>query len=154
MRRPEPIAPRFWAKVQKTEGCWVWTAGVRKGRGNNGGYGVMKADRQNRGAHVVSWFLHHGEWPTLCVLHTCDNRRCVNPAHLFLGTRAENNADMATKSRAPHSEERATKLTTIAVLGIRALRQEGWKHRELAEEFGISMGHVDAILARRKWAHV
>lgn len=87
---------RFWAKVQKSSGCWEWQACT-----NGAGYGIVgiggkRVDR----AHRVSYRLHKGEIPAgLFVCHTCDNRRCVRPDHLFLGTNQDNVDDMVTKGR-------------------------------------------------------
>jgi hypothetical protein len=94
------ILARFWSKVHKTETCWLWTASKR-----NKGYGALcwwlnGKEVQSR-AHVFSYRLHCGDIPAgLCVLHQCDKPACVNPMHLFLGTRADNNRDMFVKGRA------------------------------------------------------
>lgn len=90
------------SKVQKCDnGCWIWTASVHR---KNGGYGQIQLGRRGEGvakAHRVSYELHCGPIPDeLMVLHRCDNRRCVNPEHLFLGTAQDNTDDMIQKKRA------------------------------------------------------
>jgi hypothetical protein len=157
MRRP--LADRFWSRVQKTESCWLWTGQLRQRsdrKESNGRYGVLTLGRNagNKGAHVVSWFLAHGEWPTLCVLHTCDTPACVNPAHLFLGTNADNVADKLAKGRQPHGDQRASKLSSENVLELFALRRAGWLGRDLALRYGINIGYVYHILSGRKWARL
>lgn len=99
--RPIDLATRFWSKVLKTDGCWLWM-GARhpQGYGNiglpkdeNGRYPIGKA-------HRVSWELHNGPIPAgLLVMHRCDNPPCVNPDHLFVGTVGDNVRDSASKGR-------------------------------------------------------
>lgn len=156
-----PLPERFWAKVnrngpEQTDGsrCWIWTGALRKGIRGNGGYGLIKVDGVSTGAHIVSWFLFFGEWPTQCVLHTCDTRKCVNPGHLFEGTRTQNSADRDAKGRTARGEKIATKLNEERVRCIRELAASGVKHRLIADEHGISESYVGAVISRRKWAHV
>jgi hypothetical protein len=86
---------RFWAKVQKTDGCWLWTACVVRRYGQ---FGVSSGVRMR--AHRYSWELVHGAVPDgLWVLHRCDNPLCVNPEHLFLGDVGVNSRDMVAKGR-------------------------------------------------------
>ena len=98
-RRRLSLEERFWAKVKKTDGCWVWT-----GSAQHNGYGYLhigdKTNRKPMRAHRVSWELHNGPIPTgLWVLHRCDNPPCVRPEHLWLGDRTDNMRDCAAKGR-------------------------------------------------------
>lgn len=95
---PRGLAVRLWAKVVKGPGCWIWT-----GAKNKKGYGEIQKGRRGMGpipTHRASWIIHFGEISDdLQVLHHCDNPSCVRPDHLFLGTAADNTADMIKKQR-------------------------------------------------------
>lgn len=157
------LANLFWAKVDKSGPalrpelgpCWVWTAFT-----DRFGYGRFTCRRPGRGpqgelAHRVSWYLAHGRQATPCALHHCDNPRCVRPSHLFEGTVAENNRDMATKGRCSSGERHPRrKLTEHAVNDIRAGVAAGKPMKDLAREYGVDPSLVSLVVARKVWRHV
>lgn len=99
------VQDRFSAKVspEPMSGCWLWTGSFRRD-----GYGSLSIDGVTHAAHRVSWWLSKGEiHDGLCVLHRCDNRACVNPDHLWLGTKRDNTNDMLRKGRTGYRKNRA-----------------------------------------------
>lgn len=149
---PKMVA-RFWSYVQRsaTDECWPWL----RTRTSNG-YGRLTLRNQGWLAHRVAWTLTNGAIPKgVCVLHRCDNRLCCNPAHHFLGSYADNNADMRQKRRHAHGERQPiSKLTESDVRAIRELRARGLKLFQIAEIFHIGVPNVSHICARKGWAHV
>jgi hypothetical protein len=141
-----PWREAFWTHVQKSvDGCWLWTAAV-----SADGYGKITKGRY---AHRVSYELAEGPIPAgQCVCHTCDVRICVNPAHLFLGTRTENNADMFRKKRnAVGTRHPRAKITED---DVRAIRASSEHNGAAAARYGISDSSVSRIRLRQSWAHV
>ena len=143
---------RFWEKVEKGNGCWQWTAGT-----NRHGYGVFTMDGEQLLAHRAAWQLTYGPVPEgegahgTCVCHTCDNRLCVNPAHLFLGSHQDNMDDMVVKGRNVRgTEQRSAKLTEDDVEKIRA-NEQGLSQRDLANLYGVSQPTISGIIRRKKW---
>ena len=148
------VAERFWPKVSVAEkkDCWEWTAA----RWRNG-YGHLRVRRSgvwsNLGAHRISWLLHFGDAGDLGVLHRCDNRACVNPDHLFLGTQTDNMRDASTKDRIPRGSSRAhSKLSDVQVSSIK--RRPSDRAASLASEFGVSSATIYDIRKGRRWGHL
>lgn len=158
---------RFWSKVDRSApgGCWVWTANK-----NNMGYGLFRpgGTAPKRLAHRLSYAAAKGTIPEgMCVLHRCDNPACVRPAHLFLGTKADNARDMDAKGRrrvSLHPENlgppkrgaahHAAKLTEERVREIRRRRAGGDAIRALAREYGVDRATIQAVVKRESWRHV
>ena len=143
-------ADLFWMKVDKhgPNGCWVWT-GYRQKFGHGWTrYGL---------AHRYAWTLLRGEIPAgkfLC--HTCDNPPCVNPDHLYVGDRLDNQGDMKRRGRSTFGERNPkAKMTAAQVIEMRRLRsEEGLTLRELSERFPITETVVQQICAGKKWKHL
>lgn len=142
------LRERFDTKVEKSEGCWEWTGAL-----NGHGYGQITAYGGPKKAYRISYILHVGEIPPgMCVCHTCDNRSCVNPDHLFLGTTLDNVRDSVAKGRNAHG--RTSGKTTLVDAQVRFLRQArstGVSGRSLAGLFGITEQSVCDIYKRRSW---
>lgn len=158
MNTEEERALRFWKRVVKTEGCWVWIGSIA--RTGYGQFAWGHADK--RSAHRSSWMLASGKVipPGQCVCHRCDNRLCVNPAHLFLGTIAENIADMDAKGRRNteprHKGESSprSKLKNEDVAEIRRLSSLGAKRVNVAKQFNLNPATVSRIVLGERWAHL
>jgi hypothetical protein len=146
-------AERFWVKADRSGGpdaCWAWTRHQSKSRG----YGRFRLDGKSEEAHRVAWRLTYGPIPDgLCVLHRCDNRPCVNPKHLFLGTIADNQADMVAKGRSPRGERQGrSKLTAEQVHAIRRALADGVTQKELARQYGCSPSNIGLIRHGTNWS--
>lgn len=154
------LAARFWSYVDKgspAQKCWLWSAGVF-----SNGYGQFRVRSRKVKVHRFAYELCVGHIPEgLCVCHSCDNRRCVNPAHLFLGTHLENAQDRQGKGRGASGPDRAkgspgeknpgAKMTVAKVWAIRQLYGGDFSFRCLARAFGICVSQVANIVHRRSW---
>lgn len=152
---------RFWKQVNKNGPipshihnlgqCWLWNGRSYKG------YGRISYFHNDVQAQRASWTINCGAIPEqLCVLHKCDNPTCVNPNHLFLGTRSDNVADMISKGRKRYgirigSDNNKTKLTAEQVYEIRSLI--GSEHA-VASRFGVTVQNVRHIRNRKTWKHL
>ncbi len=160
-KRRVPLEDRFWNSVgKKTEtGCILWTGSVIS-RSVNCDYGVIQARRwrgRRKLAHRVAYELMVGPIPDgLHVLHRCDNPRCINPVHLFLGTQADNNADKDAKGRhrAPKGEDHPRAILTDE--GVRDIRRRAatTSYEALATEHGVRTITIRAVVSRRSWKHI
>lgn len=117
---------RFWAKVDKSEGCWVWAGQV-----DRNGYGVLqirsRASRMVR-AHRYAYELAHGPIePDLFICHRCDNPPCVNPAHLFAGSASDNNYDASRKGRHPQGRKTHCKRGHEFTPENTYIKKHGWR---------------------------
>jgi len=156
-----PVGIRFIKYVNFTnDGCWEWT-----GAKNDNGYGVIGRGRRGGGiikAHRLSYEIFHADElsPEQVICHRCDNPACVNPAHLFIGTQAENLKDMREKRRGSKppvfkgTDNHKAKLNEEKVRRVFKLRQDGLSTYRIAEEFGVSRPAICQVLNRNTWRHV
>lgn len=161
-RKPRSLAERLWERVDTSSspgGCWLWTGATISGR-----YGQIRRDPvgndvqgKKTTTHRVAWELTYGVIPPgMHICHRCDTPRCVNPAHLWLGTHADNLADMKAKGRAARGERSGTaRLNTKQVQIIKRLLTSGaCGVQELSTLAGVSSSTIDAIKHQKIWRHV
>lgn len=135
-RKSVSLEDRFWEKVNKNtqNGCWEWTASCYRT-----GYGKFGIGKLSKRAHRLS-----AEWAGLVVdnldvCHTCDNRKCVNPEHLFVGTRTDNMRDMAEKNRGNGNSR------VLSAEDVRSIRQSPKSCRSLGKEYGVGYQTIRLI---------
>ena len=143
---------RFWFYVIKGPGCWGWSGHTSHGYGKL----TVGYSRQDK-AHRFSYELHNGPIPEgLFVLHHCDNRACTRPDHLFLGTAADNTADMVTKGRGKsvaHLGE-AHGMAKLTEAAARAILKSTGPARMVAAKFNVSESTIYMIRGRHIWKHI
>jgi len=171
--KPRPVEVRFWEKVAKSDGCWLWT-----GSRTINGYGRLMCvpTRQKWAfAHRLSWEIaNQSQVPVgMYVLHGCDVPLCVNPGHLRIGTPQDNSDDARARNRMPTSDQRrrlgedngSAKLTSEQAMELRrryrsaprapaGVRVAYGTVTGLAREFGVSSSMVHQIGRGAKWTHV
>jgi plasmid maintenance system antidote protein VapI len=156
MTSRERAIARFWARVEKTDGCWVWTGGPSK-YAYGMVYGVSGVPGLSVRAHRFSYELEFGAIPDgLFVLHRCDNRRCVRPDHLFLGTHADNMADMVAKRRQAHNRGELSPNAILTDAQVREILRlsRTMRQKAIARMFGVNRATISSIISRASWKHI
>lgn len=154
-----PLSTRFWARVDRPDdatSCWLWRGARKSGGGLR--YGHLRVNGHDVTAHRLAWELTYGPIPPgLCICHHCDNPICCNPAHLFLGTHADNMQDRERKGRhnAPRGERHhRSRLTADQVRAIRAAYAHGMTVPALARQYAMTSTNIRAIVTRETWRHI
>jgi hypothetical protein len=162
----------FWSRVDKSPGhgpqgdCWEWIGCIQLGK--SAGYGIQMCDGKSQRAHRIAWQMERGPIPEgIHVLHHCDNRKCVNPEHLFLGTNYDNVQDKLRKGRHLRGEDAAkysnpkrgsdnwhSRFTDAQVIEMRQWAAEGMNYGEIARRVGTRCHVVNMIVHGRRWAHI
>ena len=143
----------FWDKIEigPPSECWIWSYGKK-----TTGYGELKSHTKRFLVHRFMWEEIYGKIPAnMCVCHKCDNPLCVNPSHLFLGTIADNQQDMASKGRSTQGEKHPkAKLTNNDITDIRQLLSKGIYQKDVALFYNISQPAISLINTGRHWPHI
>ena len=149
---------RFWNKVNKNTdtGCWEWTARI-----NRGGYGQFKLDGKFKTVSRLSyeWAFGIELTPNQFICHKCDNRKCVNPDHLFVGTHTDNMRDMWTKGRGKTSEQigsknNNSKLTDDDIIKIKQRIKNKETNISIANDFNVTHVMISLIRNNKRWKHI
>lgn len=143
----------FFKKVNKTKTCWEWT-----GMLDDDGYGRFKIKGTPKAAHRLSMIIEHGSVPTgMWVLHNCDNRKCVNPNHLYFGTPSMNSMDRENRGRGRSligENNGYNKLVDSSVIQIKGLIRNGVTGREIAKKFNVTPSLISLIKNNKIWTHI
>lgn len=133
--------------------CWIWLRAIDP----RTGYGMVWVPEVGRteNAHRAVWRRVNGDPGGLFVLHRCDNRPCVRPSHMYLGTRQNNSDDATSRGRQSRGEDRPmAKLTEAAVIDLRRRCANGESQRALAKAFGVNQSQVSRAAHGKRWRHV
>lgn len=151
--KAERLRLYFERNVIRKRGCWDW-----KGAKTSNGYVRMDYARKEPriSVHKYSWMIHNGDVPEgMLVLHRCDNRRCSNPDHLFLGTQADNMSDMKSKCRSASGERNVNaKFDKKKIKEIRKLLEMGVRVSRISKDFNVHITSIYRIKHGKTWKHV
>ena len=153
--KPRSWKLRFVTHIKKTSTCWLWTGAVLTNGYGYFGIGTSTYKHGSIMAHRASWLLYHGKIPFgLFVCHHCDNRACVNPKHLFIGTPQENTRDAIEKNRFFNGERcHMAKLTKYQVIEIRKLGKTQSSYA-ISRNYPVTPRAIRFILQRKSWKHI
>lgn len=149
------LKERLLAKITiLDDGCWYCSAG-----GEDSRYGTIWYINENIGNHCASWITHKGPIPEgMCVLHTCDYMRCINPEHLFLGTLGDNNTDRKNKGRNSNRVGANNHMAVLTEEDVREIKyflmHSGLTQQRIADHFKVSQAIICQINTGKRWAHV
>ncbi|MGE3467511.1 MAG: helix-turn-helix domain-containing protein [Pyrinomonadaceae bacterium] len=153
LSRKRPTLRNYWDGIQKGENpddCWAWT-----GPSTGDGYGKFFLNGRYVRAHCYSFFLHNGFWAKGYVLHTCDNRSCCNPRHLYDGTYADNMRDKMVRERQTRGEMvHCSRLTESDVKAIKSMLSSNVSQAEIARLFGVDPSTISNISTGTTWKHI
>lgn len=161
LKAMQPPCPRcglefveFWSYVQMTDSCWIWN-----GYRDKTGYGRMTYEGKAMLTHRLAWIITFGNIPSKKnILHICDNPPCVNPAHLYVGTQAENVRDRVIRGRSNYNRGEQCFNSKLNPSKVQAIRRKYSTEKvstyKLGEEFGVSHHTIRKVVQRRTWAHV
>ena len=121
---------------------------------NDRGYGQFKVGGKAVGAHRFSYELNIGPTDGMCVCHSCDNPACVNPAHLWLGTKSDNNQDMYAKGRGDKALGMANASAKLTDDDVRKIRGDLRKYSDIAEDYGVTPLTIGNIRRGVYWKHI
>jgi hypothetical protein len=142
---PEQILD-FMSRVEKSRQCWNWSGAI-----GSKGYGTFCSFLATR----IMYKLHYGTDPGgLLVCHTCDNPRCVNPKHLFLGSHADNSADMVAKNRQQKKRGESASRAMLSEEDVKQIRSSSLTHADLAQKYHVSVSCISHAMRGVNWAHI
>lgn len=156
-KTPQQVEEWLWSRVDIVKsGCWEWIGPL-----SHDGYGAIVVNYNGKKLyrpHRLSWMICFGEIPhDLRVCHTCDNPKCINPKHLWLGTMKQNTLDSVIKGRANRAKGEMTgksKLSNSQVIEMRKMRDDGKTFEVIGNRFGVTKANARYVCSGRTWRHL